>query len=117
MAVNVKIAQPVEYFRKFLEQDTRPDGRALAEVRPVMLNVGSITTAEGSALVKLGNTAVLCAIKAELTVPKDDAPKCGLIVPNVDLPPICSPMFKPGPPSEIAQAATVFMNDVISRQV
>ena len=36
-------------------------------------------------------------------------------VTNVDLPPLCSPMFKPGPPSELAQSATIFMDDIIKR--
>jgi exosome complex RNA-binding protein Rrp42 (RNase PH superfamily) len=30
----------------------------------VSLNVGSIKTAEGSAIVKIGNTVVVCGIKA-----------------------------------------------------
>ena len=34
-------------------------------------------------------------------------------VPNVDLPPLCSPKFKPGPPLEQAQAACVFMDELI----
>jgi RNase PH-related exoribonuclease len=42
----------------------RPDGRSLQEFRPVSINVGSIKTAEGSAIVKIGNTVVVCGIKA-----------------------------------------------------
>lgn len=42
----------------------RPDGRSLQKFRPVSVNVGSIKTAEGSAIVKIGNTMVVCGIKA-----------------------------------------------------
>ncbi|XP_053703289.1 exosome complex component RRP43 isoform X2 [Synchiropus splendidus] len=34
-------------------------------------------------------------------------------VPNVDLPPLCSSQFRPGPPGEQAQAASQFMADII----
>uniref|UniRef100_A0A667YXW1 Ribosomal RNA-processing protein 43 n=1 Tax=Myripristis murdjan TaxID=586833 RepID=A0A667YXW1_9TELE len=74
---------------------------------------GSISTADGSALVKVGNTTVICGIKAELTNPTVEAPSKGYIVPNVDLPPLCSSRFRPGPPGEQAQAASQFIADVI----
>lgn len=38
-----------------------------------------------------------------------------LLVPNVDLPPLCSSRFRPGPPGEQAQAASQFIADVIER--
>lgn len=38
-----------------------------------------------------------------------------LSVPNVDLPPLCSSRFRPGPPGEQAQAASQFIADVIER--
>ena len=42
----------------------RPDGRSLQKFRPASVNVGSIKTADGSAIVKIGNTVVVCGIKA-----------------------------------------------------
>ncbi|KAM7436233.1 Exosome complex component RRP43 [Porites harrisoni] len=75
---------------------------------------GSISTAEGSALVKLGNTTVVCGVKAEFAVPSQEKPKLGFIVPNVDLPPLCSSRFRPGPPSEQAQVLSQFVADIIS---
>ncbi|XP_064636939.1 exosome complex component RRP43-like [Lineus longissimus] len=113
MAAEFKVAQPLEYYRKFLEQDIRPDGRDLGEIRPTLLNLGSITTANGSALVKLGNTSVVCGIKAELASPKPEEPNKGFIVPNVDLSPLCSSRFRPGPPSEQAQVCSQFVMDLI----
>ncbi|KAM7436232.1 Exosome complex component RRP43 [Porites harrisoni] len=79
MAADFKTAQPLEYYRQFLKQDVRPDGRALLEFRKTILNVGSISTAEGSSLVKLGNTTVVCGVKAEFAVPSQEKPKLGFI--------------------------------------
>ncbi|XP_072514205.1 exosome complex component RRP43 [Salminus brasiliensis] len=113
MAAGFKTAEPLEYHRSFLKENCRPDGRELGEFRPTTLNIGSISTADGSAMVKIGNTTVICGIKAELAMPSTDAPDKGYIVPNVDLPPLCSSRFRPGPPGEQAQAASQFIADVI----
>ncbi|XP_066506488.1 exosome complex component RRP43 isoform X3 [Hoplias malabaricus] len=113
MAAGFKTAEPLEYHRSFLKENCRPDGRELGEFRLTTLNIGSINTADGSALVKIGNTTVICGIKAELAAPSTDAPDKGYIVPNVDLPPLCSSRFRPGPPGEQAQAASQFIADVI----
>ena len=37
----------------------------------------------------------------------------GFIVPNVELSPMCHAQFKPGPPSELAQTASQFVNEVL----
>ncbi|XP_077518095.1 exosome complex component RRP43-like [Amblyomma americanum] len=92
----------------------RSDGRLLNERRPTALNVGSISTADGSALVKMGCTTVVCGVKAELAEPAVTSPKQGYIVPNVDLLPLCSPMFKPGPPGEQAQVLSKLMLDILT---
>ncbi|XP_036380922.1 exosome complex component RRP43 [Megalops cyprinoides] len=113
MAAGFKTAEPLEYHRSFLKENCRPDGRELGEFRTTTLNIGSISTADGSALVKIGNTTAICGIKGELASPPADAPNKGYIVPNVDLPPLCSSRFRPGPPGEQAQAASQFIADVI----
>ncbi|KXJ26502.1 exosome complex component RRP43 [Exaiptasia diaphana] len=114
MAADFKTAEPLEYYRQFLKENIRPDGRGFHEFRETTLNIGSISTAEGSALVKLGNTTVVCGVKAELAEPKLDSPKQGYIVPNIDLPPLCSPHFRPGPPNEQAQVLNQFFADIIT---
>jgi len=53
--------------------------------------------------VRLGETTVVCGVKAEIAEPELDAPTDGFLVPNVEISAICSPKFKPGPPSEEAQ--------------
>jgi ribonuclease PH len=47
----------------------RPDGRAPAELRPVTIHTGVARHAEGSALIALGDTHVLCAASVEDRVP------------------------------------------------
>ncbi|KAM9781824.1 exosome complex component RRP43 isoform X1 [Syngnathus typhle] len=113
MAAGFKMAEPLEYHRSFLKENCRPDGRELSEFRTTSINIGSISTADGSALVKMGNTTVICGVKAKLANPLVEAPGKGFIVPNVDLPPLCSSQFRPGPPGEQAQAASQFMADII----
>src|SRR5215475_800271 len=47
----------------------RVDKRAAADLRPVEITAGYLVTAEGSALIKVGNTQVLCTASVEDTVP------------------------------------------------
>jgi ribonuclease PH len=47
----------------------RPDGRRPDELRPVEIATGYLKTAEGSALITIGNTQVLCAASVETSVP------------------------------------------------
>ncbi|NXC34732.1 EXOS8 protein, partial [Campylorhamphus procurvoides] len=108
-----RTVEPLEYYRRFLKENCRPDGRELGEFRATTVNIGSITTADGSALVKLGNTTVICGVKAELAAPAADSANKGYIVPNVELPSLCSEKFRSGPPGEEAQAASQFIADVI----
>ncbi|KAF9185441.1 Exosome complex component RRP43 [Haplosporangium sp. Z 767] len=104
---------PIEYFRKFVSQGVRPDGRLLNGFRPTTVHVGVITTANGSAMVRLGGTTVVCGIKAEVAEPKLDSPDQGYLVPNVDLSPMCSSAFRPGPPGEQAQVVSDAINRVL----
>lgn len=47
----------------------RSDGRATGELRPVNMTTGYLLTAEGSVLIEVGNTRVLCAASIEDSVP------------------------------------------------
>ena len=47
----------------------RGDGRSTGEPRPVKMTTGYLLTAEGSVLIEVGNTRVLCAASVEDTVP------------------------------------------------
>jgi ribonuclease PH len=48
----------------------RSDGRRPDELRPVSIEPGYLLYAEGSALIKTGNTAVLCAVTVDDGVPQ-----------------------------------------------
>ncbi|KZT37493.1 hypothetical protein SISSUDRAFT_1071149 [Sistotremastrum suecicum HHB10207 ss-3] len=102
---------PRAYLEKFLEEGMRTDGRKTSDWRDVQ--TGSISTAEGSALVRLGQTTVVCGVKAEIAEPALDRANHGFIVPNLDLPALCSPKFKPGPPSEESQILSDRLNDIL----
>jgi ribonuclease PH len=48
----------------------RPDGRTPNQMRPVSIETGYLATAEGSALISVGHTRVLCAATIEDGVPQ-----------------------------------------------
>lgn len=98
----------------------RPNGRRQDEFRRPVINTDSLTYSNGSAVVRNGDTAVVCGIRAEILLasdiphpPKDEAggdnnnkiERLGLVVPNLELSTGCSQSHLPGnPPSSIAQA-------------
>lgn len=45
--------------------------------------------------------------------PKAEAADEGFFIPNVELPPLCSARFKPGPPTEQAQILTQLVADLV----
>ncbi|XP_003703797.1 exosome complex component RRP43 [Megachile rotundata] len=108
-----KTIHPVKYLQDHLAQDVRPDGRQFLSFRSVSVNISSITHADSSAIFKIGSTTVVCGIKAELTTPRTESPEYGYIVPNVELSPLCSPKFRPGPPSDQAQIISNLINNIL----
>ncbi|KAI8833716.1 exosome component 8, isoform CRA_c [Chytridium lagenaria] len=106
---------PVEFHRRFLSQGIRTDGRMLNQFRAIRINTGSIGTARGSAMVRLGETTCLCGIKAEVSIPNTNNPTQGFLVPNVDFPAICSPTFRPGAPSPFVQSVSELVNSVLQK--
>ncbi|KAI0297359.1 ribosomal protein S5 domain 2-like protein [Russula brevipes] len=94
---------PKVYLERFLADQRRPDGREGADWRDPFVHVNPISTADGSALVRLGESTVVCGVKAEIVEPDLERPAEGFLVPNIDLPAMCAPRFKSGPPAEEAQ--------------
>lgn len=43
------------------------------------LEAGSISTADGSALVRVGDTTIVCGVKAEIAEPELDCPEEGFL--------------------------------------
>ena len=89
-----------DYVLSKLREGERIDGRAFDEYRPIEIKTGLIEKAEGSALVKIGNTQVIVGIKMQPGEPFPDTPDKGIIITNAELVPLASPTFEPGPPDE-----------------
>jgi len=96
----------------------RPNGRKPEEFRRPTINTGSLTHSNGSAVVRVGDTAIVCGIRGEILLasdiprpPREDIEneniieEIGLLVPNLELSTGCSPVHLPGnPPSALAQS-------------
>ncbi|MGC9105756.1 MAG: exosome complex protein Rrp42 [Thermoprotei archaeon] len=87
---------------KALERGVRLDNRRLDEYRNLSITLGYAKKADGSALVKLGDTMVLAGTKLELDEPYPDTPNQGNLIVNVELLPLAYESFEPGPPDENA---------------
>ena len=75
---------------------------------------GVVTTAQGSALAKVGRTTAIAAVKLEPVAPALDAPDLGVLEVTVELPPMCSASTRPGRPSEEAAHATRRIADALA---
>ncbi|KAF8455696.1 ribosomal protein S5 domain 2-type protein [Terfezia claveryi] len=107
---------------------TRPSGRSADEFRPPTIHTSSLSHAHGSAVVRTGDTAVVCGVRGEILTLRlgekkvlrsgiDSGVGSGvdgsgalksypLIVPNLELNTGCAAAYHPGPPSDWAQAMT-----------
>ena len=85
-----------------LAKGERLDGRRLDEYRPISIELGVVEKAEGSAMVRLGNTISIAGVKVELGKPYPDTPDEGAFIVNAEFLPLASPTFEPGPPDESA---------------
>ncbi|KAI1278447.1 Exosome complex component RRP43 [Halotydeus destructor] len=88
-ALAFKTLQLKQYHQLFLNQDTRADGRRFDQFRDVLLSRNTIETADGSCLVKVGNTTVVAGLSATLTELNRDTEASGQLEILVELPPIC----------------------------
>ena len=65
-----------------MTETRRPDGRAADALRPVRITPGALKFAEGSVLIEVGDTRVLCAASVSEqrqagapTLPRSEAPE------------------------------------------
>ncbi len=91
-----------DYIYSLANQGDRADGRKFDEFRPISVEVGVISKAEGSARVKIGESQVVVGIKVQPGEPFPDTPDTGVIITNLELVPLASPTFETGPPREDA---------------
>lgn len=86
-----------EHILKSLKAGIRYDGRKLLEYRKTTVEP-NVTSAEGSARVKIGETAVLVGVKLALETPYPDTPEEGKLMVNTELRPMANSEFEMGPP-------------------
>jgi len=125
---------PKEYQRRFLREKVRVCGRDFDSVRSTLVSTGVVKSADGSALVKMGNTTVLCGLKLEVGRAGHMNPKEGrievevgfqtnfslakvyhsaLTLSQVHLTPVCSPKLKIGKSPEDVVACGEFISHFI----
>ncbi|KAH6819371.1 3'-5'-exoribonuclease family protein [Perilla frutescens var. frutescens] len=104
---------PLRFHERHLLESIRPDGRPLGRARDTTLSLGAVASANGSALAKMGCTTMLAAIKLEVMIPTAEAPDEGCIAIDFHMPPICSPLIRPGRPAEVAPVISKQLSDTI----
>ncbi|ORY67627.1 exosome complex exonuclease RRP43 [Pseudomassariella vexata] len=99
---------------------SRTNGRQPQQARSPNINTSSLSHAHGSAVVRTGDTTVICGVRGETllttAIPNYRAPDASsmaavnevrdydLLVPNIELATGCAPNFLPGvPPTTLAQ--------------
>ncbi len=102
MKMEVMASIMKDHIIELLKEGKRIDGRGLEDYRGIEIKTNVIEKAEGSAWVKLGNTQVLVGIKVDMGEPFPDLPEKGVMTTNIELVPLASPTFEPGPPDENA---------------
>uniref|UniRef100_A0A5B6YJQ5 Ribosomal RNA-processing protein 43 n=1 Tax=Davidia involucrata TaxID=16924 RepID=A0A5B6YJQ5_DAVIN len=104
---------PLRFHERHLLESIRPDARPLGKARDTTLALGAVASADGSALAKIGCTTMLAAIKMEVMTPTMESPDEGCIAIDFHMPPICSPIVRPGRPAETAPVVSKQLSDTI----
>lgn len=92
-----------EFIEDLLRKGERLDGRAFDEYREISIEANVVPAkAEGSALVRIGDTSVVAGVKVLVGDPYPDSPDEGVTMVTAEMSPIASPLFELGPPKENA---------------
>ncbi|MCX6818881.1 MAG: exosome complex protein Rrp42 [Candidatus Aenigmarchaeota archaeon] len=94
------ISIDTELIKEIVGTGKRIDNRGFDEYRDIKIEPNIISSAEGSARVKLGNTEVVAGVKMEISEPYPDTPKEGTMMVTTEFVPLASPVFESGPPDE-----------------
>ncbi len=89
-----------DYVRDLMKKGKRADERKLEDYRSISIEKNPLTSAEGSAIVRIGHTQVLVSAKIDVLDPFSDRPREGVLSTNCELLPLAFPTFESGPPSE-----------------
>ncbi|XP_010269781.1 PREDICTED: exosome complex component RRP43 isoform X2 [Nelumbo nucifera] len=104
---------PLRFYERHLLESVRPDARPLGRARDTTVALGAVATADGSAMAKIGCTTMLAAIKLEVMTPPLDSSDEGSVAIDFHMPPICSPIVRPGRPAEVAPVVSKQLSDAI----
>ncbi|PHT37110.1 hypothetical protein CQW23_24810 [Capsicum baccatum] len=132
---------PLRYHEQHLLKSVRPDARKLGSARDTTVALGlanstdqlllyylfsgvvqtyicifaagAVASADGSALAKIGSTTMLAAIKMEVMTPTVESPDEGSLAIEFHMPPICSPLVRPGRPADVASVISKQLSDTI----
>lgn len=88
--------------KELIMRGKRLDSRKMDEYREIKVEKGAVTTAEGSARVRIGNTEVVAGVKFGVGTPFPDTPDEGVLMVGAEFLPLASPEFESGPPGEDA---------------
>jgi exosome complex component RRP42 len=91
-----------DFIYNLMLKGEREDGRGFNDYREIKIETGIIPKAEGSARVRIGDTQVVVGVKIQTGTPFPDTPDQGVIITNLELIPLASPVFESGPPREDA---------------
>ena len=83
---------------ELISKGKRIDERDLKEYRNLEIRTKISAKAEGSALVKLGDTEVIAGVKMDAIEPFRDSPDEGVLAVAAELSPLSSDRFESGPP-------------------
>lgn len=86
------------HINEALKKGVRLDGRKKDEFREIEIKTGVVATAEGSALVRCGDTEVIAGIKLQVGEPYPDSQDQGTMMVGSELLPLSNPNFEGGPP-------------------
>ncbi|CAL4920985.1 unnamed protein product [Urochloa decumbens] len=104
---------PLAFLERHLGESVRPDARRPSEARPTTVALGAVSSAHGSALIRLGDTAMLASVKLEVMSPPAESPDEGSVAVEFHMPPICSPLVRPGRPTDVAPVISKALEDVL----
>ncbi|XP_053688020.1 exosome complex component RRP42 [Sabethes cyaneus] len=106
------------YILHGIQNDYRNDGRTKRDYRPMELETDVVVHAMGSARLRLANTDILVAVKADIDVPTSDCPKEGKIEFFVDCSANATPDFEGRGGEELAtEIANTLSKAYLSQQV
>ena len=100
------------YYEKYINNNIRPSGRDMHNIRPITMKKGVFNSNNnssnsnskccGSSYIELGNTKVSCGIKILIGTPSIYKPTCGDTEIDISLWQICSPKYDQKSKSDIA---------------